>query len=144
MKSASSMFSWVRKTGHVTVWRQDHTHLLHEDEVLWGCLGDNRLACLINLMGSNLQRCYLENVWLGMVRKCSAQLAKEILVQYLGSNTVQGLCLHRDSEDSLSHTHSCWERQTGREGGAVLGSTLQWPSMGWGCLSGSHKSVAIS
>ena len=91
----------------------------------------------------------MSDAWLRTVRKCSAQLAKEILVPHLGSkevNAVQGLCLHRQGlrRFSLSHTHSCWEGRAGSEGGAVLGSTLQWPSMGWGCLSGSHKSEAIS
>lgn len=44
----------------------------------------------------------------------------------------------------LSHTHTPAENGRQAEGGAVLGSTLQCPSKGWGCLSGSHKSVAIS
>ena len=52
-----------------------------------------------------------------MVRKCSAQLAKEILVQYLGSNTVQGLCLHRQRLRRFSLTHTLLLRTADRQRG---------------------------
>ena len=105
------------------MWTQDHTHLLHEDEILWGCLGDNSLARPINSMGSNLQRCYLENVW------CVIADGKEVLCTARKRNTsatpgLKGSKRHpgalptqTGTQKILSLTHTLLLRRASRQWG---------------------------
>lgn len=115
------------------MWTQDHTHLLHEDEVLWGCLGDNSLARPINLMGSNLQRCYLENEWCviadGKKVLCTARKRNTSATPGLkGSKRRPGaLPTQTGTQKILSLTHTLLLRRESR----------QW---GWCCFR-KHSAV---